>query len=55
MLRVEADNGVVGYGEGLPRPRVTGETVAFTLAHLQDTLWPKIKHHTFKPLRVLDD
>ena len=55
VLRLEADNGVVGYGEGLPRPYVTGETVAFTLNHLQHTLWPKIKSHTFKPLRVLDD
>lgn len=27
IIRCELDNGVIGWGEGLPRPYVTGETI----------------------------
>jgi muconate cycloisomerase len=42
VVRVEDDAGAVGYGEGTPRPYVTGETVEFALAHLRDALWPAV-------------
>jgi L-alanine-DL-glutamate epimerase-like enolase superfamily enzyme len=34
VVRVTLDDGTVGYGEGLPRPYVTGESIASTFAAL---------------------
>jgi L-alanine-DL-glutamate epimerase-like enolase superfamily enzyme len=34
VVRVTLDDGVVGYGEGVPRPYVTGETIETTFATL---------------------
>ncbi len=34
VVRVELDSGVVGHGEGVPRPYVTGETIETTFAML---------------------
>jgi len=42
IVRVETDTGVVGYGEGLPRPYVTGETVSSLMDHVSNVLWPMI-------------
>ncbi|MFN0054214.1 MAG: enolase C-terminal domain-like protein [Planctomycetales bacterium] len=33
------DDGTLGWGEGLPRPYVTGETIDTTFTHLRQTAW----------------
>ncbi len=43
IVRIEAEDGTVGYGEGVPRPYVTGETVESMLQHLSHTLWPAFR------------
>jgi L-alanine-DL-glutamate epimerase-like enolase superfamily enzyme len=43
ILRVTADDGTVGYGEGVARPYVTGETVDSCLEHIAAYLWPSIR------------
>ena len=42
VVKVGTDSGVVGIGEGIPRPYVTGETTATSLAFLRSHLIPKI-------------
>ena len=42
VVRVQLDNGTCGYGEGLPRPYVTGESVDTLVSHISNTLWPAI-------------
>jgi muconate cycloisomerase len=41
VVRVELDDGHVGYGEGVPRPYVTGETVESTFALLSAHDWAR--------------
>ncbi len=41
IVRVHGDDGVVGYGESLPRPYVTGEDVEGVVAALLDDLGPQ--------------
>jgi muconate cycloisomerase len=55
VLCLKTDTGIKGFGEGLPRPYVTGETVSSAMTHIQETLWPKICAHHFEPLQSLDD
>jgi muconate cycloisomerase len=43
VVRIEAEDGTVGYGEGVPRPYVTGETVESLLQHTTHTLWPALR------------
>ena len=40
-VRLTAEDGTAGYGEGLPRPYVTGETVETCLDHIAHRLWPR--------------
>jgi len=42
VVRVEDDEGNVGYGEAVPRPYVGGETVDSVLEVLRDVLWPAV-------------
>jgi L-Ala-D/L-Glu epimerase len=42
VVRVRDEAGVEGFGEGAPRPYVTGETVATALDHLALDLWPLV-------------
>lgn len=42
VVRVVDEAGNVGYGEGLPRPYVTGERVESMVAFLAERLWPAI-------------
>lgn len=60
VVRLTAEDGTVGYGEGLPRPYVTGETVETCLDHIAHCLWPAIAEVDFPaltpgpdPVRVL--
>jgi muconate cycloisomerase len=42
VVRVRDEAGTEGFGEGAPRPYVTGETVETMLDHLAGELWPRI-------------
>jgi muconate cycloisomerase len=55
VVAVEDDRGTVGYGEGVARPYVTGETVETVLAHVARDLWPALAGRPVPPLRTADD
>lgn len=42
IVRLTGDDGGIGYGEGVPRPYVTGETVETCVDHMVHHLWPAI-------------
>ena len=42
VVRLSAKDGTTGYGEGIARPYVTGETVETCLDHAVNQLWPAI-------------
>ena len=43
VIRVVTEDGVVGHGEGLARPYVTGETPAGLRQRIRDVLWPALR------------
>lgn len=47
VVRVEAADGTVGYGETVARPYVTGETVDSCLAFMVNTLWPAVQRQDY--------
>lgn len=47
VLEIELADGTVGYGETLPRPYVTGETVGGVVASIEDTFIEELL--TFRP------
>jgi L-alanine-DL-glutamate epimerase-like enolase superfamily enzyme len=49
VVRVRDEAGTEGYGEGAPRPYVTGETVATMLDHLAGELWPRVAERELPP------
>lgn len=42
VVRVVDENGIAGYGEGVPRTFVTGESAEFAIEHLATTLLPSV-------------
>jgi L-Ala-D/L-Glu epimerase / N-acetyl-D-glutamate racemase len=44
VVRVRDEAGTEGFGEGTPRPYVTGEIVETMLDHLRCELWPRVAH-----------
>jgi L-alanine-DL-glutamate epimerase-like enolase superfamily enzyme len=42
VVRLETEDGFTGYGEGVARPYVTGETVETSIAHIEQRLWPAV-------------
>ena len=42
VVRIEAEDGTVGYGEAVARPYVTGETIESCLEYMVHTLWPAV-------------
>ncbi|MCK4601750.1 MAG: hypothetical protein KAU28_04755, partial [Phycisphaerae bacterium] len=40
VVRISFSDGVAGWGETLPRPYVTGETIESVIADITETLWP---------------
>jgi muconate cycloisomerase len=49
VVRVCDEAGTEGFGEGVPRPYVTGETVETMLAHLARELWPRVVERELPP------
>jgi muconate cycloisomerase len=49
VVRVRDEAGTEGFGEGTPRPYVTGETVATMLDHLGRQLWPRVAGRALPP------
>src|SRR5206468_3863136 len=47
IVRVNDPEGIVGYGEALPRSYVTGETTASMVAHVSEQLAPPIFSQAF--------
>ncbi|MBI3246788.1 MAG: enolase [Deltaproteobacteria bacterium] len=60
VVRVQDETGAEGFGEGVPRPYVTGETADAMVDHLARDLWPAIAGrelptlHNEADLAVLD-
>jgi L-alanine-DL-glutamate epimerase-like enolase superfamily enzyme len=50
VVRVTTEDGAVGYGEGVARPYVTGETVESVVSCVMDNLWPAVARADFAPL-----
>lgn len=44
IVEITTDNGVQGYGEGVARPYVTGESVEKSVKHIEEVLLPAIMH-----------
>ena len=42
VVKVTTESGVSGFGEGVPRPYVTGETRDASIAYIRDSLLPQI-------------
>lgn len=55
VVRLTAEDGTVGYGEGLPRPYVTGETVETCVDRIANCLWPAIADSDFPALEPGQD
>jgi muconate cycloisomerase len=53
VVRVRDQAGVEGFGEGAPRPYVTGETVETMLGHLARDLWPRVAGRELPPAAPL--
>ncbi|MEC7901000.1 MAG: enolase C-terminal domain-like protein, partial [Acidobacteriota bacterium] len=43
VVRLTTNEGVSGYGEGVARPYVTGETVDSVVGQIRGTIWPAIR------------
>ncbi|MAA79364.1 MAG: enolase [Deltaproteobacteria bacterium] len=54
IVRVETDTGHVGYGEGVPRPYVTGETVHSVVQHITGVLWPQISNEMIHSRSIVE-
>jgi L-Ala-D/L-Glu epimerase len=50
VVRVCDEIGTEGFGEGAPRPYVTGETVETMLGHVEHELWPRLVDRELPPL-----
>jgi L-Ala-D/L-Glu epimerase / N-acetyl-D-glutamate racemase len=49
VVRVRDEAGTEGFGEGAPRPYVTGETVETMLDHVASQLWPALAGRDVPP------
>jgi L-alanine-DL-glutamate epimerase-like enolase superfamily enzyme len=54
VVKVCDESGIEGFGEGVPREYVTGETQATALAHIAETLWPSVARRPLAPCSAKD-
>lgn len=47
VVRVKTEDGIVGYGEAVARPYVTGETVESCLEFMAQVIWPAVREIDF--------
>ena len=52
VVKLIADDGTVGYGEGLARPYVTGETVETSVEYIKDHIFPAIEKHDYAEIET---
>ena len=50
IVKLTTENGAVGYGEGIARPYVTGETVEASVQYIKNVLLPSIIGKTFESI-----
>lgn len=50
VVKLEARDGTTGYGEGVARSFVTGETVETAINHIRKVLWPAVSRHDYPNL-----
>src|SRR3712207_6009633 len=50
VVRLEGADGTVGYGEGIARSYVTGETVETSVKQIRRVLWPAVARHDYEAL-----
>ena len=55
VLRVTAEDGTVGYGEGVARRYVTGETVESMVSHIVNRLWPAVARADYNEMSQSQD
>jgi muconate cycloisomerase len=55
IVRVRDEAGTEGFGEGAPRPYVTGETVETMLEQLASELWPRVAERELREAIDLDE
>jgi L-Ala-D/L-Glu epimerase len=55
VVRVRDEAGTDGFGEGVPRPYVTGETAELMVEHLAGDLWPEVAGRELPPLAAPAD
>lgn len=51
VVRLETEDGAAGYGEGVARPYVTGETVQASINHVREVLWPALRACDYAELK----
>lgn len=51
IVEITTDNGVQGYGEGVARPYVTGESVEKSAKHIEEVLLPAIMHKNIDDIK----
>jgi len=51
IVKVCDESGAIGFGEGAPRPYVTGETQDWALHHIAETLWPSVARRSMELCR----
>ncbi len=52
IVELLTDTGVRGYGEGVARPYVTGETVGNSVKHIKEVLLPPIMHKRIDEIKT---
>lgn len=52
IIKLTAEDGTTGFGEGVARPYVTGETVEKSSGYIKNVLFPAIKNVDFPDLEI---
>lgn len=52
VVRLTTDDGVAGYGEGMPRSYVTGESVETCVEYIKKVLWSAILKKKYRDIKI---